>query len=183
MFYSSNTQTKTNHLIGFVKDYSGNNSSQIIYSPPQATNLVALKRRVNYQDNSETIETFSLNSPYELNFTSKISNFYDPQTHRLIKSIKSFPNFFKKDTFDHIKINYNDYGISSIVSKLDTTQYNYKDNELFEIISPNKSSLNLSYSDYQYDLCGNWIQRKITNKDVKQITMENRTIQYYLPCK
>lgn len=182
-FYTSNEQSKTNHLTGFVKDYTENHPSTIVYNSPKIKNFVVLKKKVTYQENLEVIEYFSQNSQFKFNLISKVRNLYDSKTHKLINSTKMFPDFFKKGAFDQIKINYNDYGISSIVSKFGTTRYHYKDNELFEIISPNKSSLNLLYSDYRYDLCGNWIKRKIIDKDAQQITIETREFEYYLPCK
>ncbi|SDY21645.1 hypothetical protein [Acinetobacter kyonggiensis] len=182
VFYTSNEQRKTNHLIGFVKDYTNNYPSTILYSPPNKKNIVAIQKKISYQDNLEIIESYSQNLPFEFTLRSKVSNLYDPQTHKLISSTKAFPDFFKRGVFDQIKINYNAYGISSIVSKFSTTQYHYKDKELSEITSSNESSLALLYSDYQYDLCGNWIKRKIIDKNNKQVTLENREFEYYSGC-
>lgn len=179
-FYNSNAQTKTNHLIGFVKEYTDNYPSNIIYSPPQAISLVAINKKINYQDHVETVETYSLNSPFELSFTSKIINSYNPQTHQLLKSIKIFPSMFKNGSFDQIEVNYNKVGRSLIISKYNTTQFHYKNNELIEERDSEIPDSTKLYSDYQYDKCGNWVSRKVSYH--KQLTLENRVFTYYKNC-
>ncbi|OTG69801.1 hypothetical protein B9T26_14710 [Acinetobacter sp. ANC 4169] len=173
-FYNSNKQTKINYLVGSIKAYTENHPSAIFYISPLVTNMVALKKNITYQENLEIIESYSQNSQFKFDLKSKVTNVYDTKTHKLINSVKMIPSFFQKDSFEKIQINYHDYGIESKVSKFGTTQYHYKDKELIEIISSNKSSLSILYSDYQYDSCGNWIKRKLTDKNSQQITIENR---------
>ena len=180
LFYTSSAKSKTNHFIGFVKDYANNFPSHIIYSPPQATNLIGIKKNITFQNNIETIEIFSIDSPFNLKLTSKISNFYDPKTQLLVKSIKLSPSIFKNGDINKIEINYNTFGKTSLIHKYGTTQFEYKNNELIKEVNSHPSRLEILYSDYQYDNCNNWISRKVIYN--KQIHLENRNFTYYEKC-
>lgn len=179
-FYNSNPEIKSNHLIGLVKDYTDHFPNQIIYSPPQATNLIAVKKNITFKNNIETIETFSLHSPFNLKLTSKVSNFYDPKTHQLMKSIKYYPSIFKQDDFNKIEVNYNAFGKTSIINDHGHIEFYYKDHELIKEVSSDQSNSETLYSDYQYDQCANWTSRKALQN--KQTSLQNRNFTYYEQC-
>ncbi|MCJ8146816.1 hypothetical protein MKI79_07870 [Acinetobacter sp. A3.8] len=65
---------------------------------------------------------------------------------------------------------------------IDTYNYDHNFNLMYTENKSNKM-LNTVFKDYQFDECGNWVERKTKSETETKYSIQKIDITYYEPCK
>ncbi|EFF81734.1 hypothetical protein F4U02_07560 [Acinetobacter haemolyticus] len=185
LYTNNQAMERNNYLIGSVTHYDKENRPQIIaYYPKISSNILSKKVTIEYTPTTQIYKHYSNTPNNNLQLMSVQTIQISSQNGELEKIIlANAPPYHFMPPIEKL---YNHNGLikSSLQDMRENSkiEYQYENSVLSKILNYTHNDTNVSFKDYKFDDCGNWIQRNLLDNKNNDMGVEYRKLEYYSAC-